>query len=229
MITPGPGQRRRRGKDRPTAGGLLVLVVALLVGACGQSGPPPTDAAHRVVIEPCQGRVAQRATAAAIDDDLLVTVGHTLEAAATIEVRGPTGSIVSGEVIHLDLDVDLALIRTATTLDHHLELAEPEEPGPVTIVTYGEEDGPQIEQGEIIELVEITLDGAGRRAAAKLSAEIDPGDSGGPVVDDAGRLVAMVFATARDDQIGWAVSATEIEAAVALVTDQGPTAALPNC
>jgi S1-C subfamily serine protease len=47
--------------------------------------------------------------------------------------------------------------------------------------------------------------GLGPRAVVPLRGGIQPGDSGGPVVDRRGRVVAMIFAGTRNGEGGYAV------------------------
>ena len=91
----------------------------------------------------------------------------------------------------------------------------------VTIPTYADADGVAIKQATVLRSVSATLDGEGHRQAVELSASIDPGDSGAPVVDADGHAVGMVFASSRRDDRGWAVAAAELEAAIAAVADEG--------
>jgi S1-C subfamily serine protease len=204
------------------------MASTLLVGACGDDARP-TGVAYRLVVQPCQGSVANRASAAAVAPDLLATVAHTLEGARTVEVADSTGHPVDATVVYVDPAKDIALLAPRLPLPGHLDLGPASGEGPVGILSYAQSDGPEMEDGEIIELVDVTLDGEGRRAAIRLSADIDPGDSGAAVLDPQGRMVGMVFATARNDATGWAVASTEIEAAIATVERSRPGAGLPAC
>jgi S1-C subfamily serine protease len=209
-----------------TLGLLLVLAAA---AACGAEPVPLTASAYRLDVESCGGTVGQRASAAAIAADLVATVAHPFDGAARFELRDAAGVEVEATLVHLDPARDVALLRLAEPAPHHLEPLAPEGPGPVTIVSYAEPDGPTTEDGRILELVDATLDGTGRRAAARLAADIDPGDSGAAVVDPDGRLVAMAFATVRDTEQGWAISANELLAAAESPNAAGPGGALPAC
>lgn len=209
---------------------VIALALALLGGtvACGDDARPVT-AAHHLVVRPCQGALAHRASAAAIGPQLLVTVAHSFEGAEEVEVTDAAGQPVGATVVHLDPGKDVALLATDRPVADHLALAPPEADVRVGILAYGQADGPHLEAGRITELVDVTLDGEGRRAALRLEASIEPGDSGAAVVDDDGRLVGMVFATARNAEAGWAVSSSEIEAAVDALERDRPGAVLPAC
>ncbi|MEL6981882.1 MAG: serine protease [Actinomycetota bacterium] len=203
-------------------------MLTLTLTACGDDGRDAT-ATHRLIIEPCSGRVDQRATGAAIGPELVATVAHSLDGVRHIEMRGPDGRSQSAEVVYLDPAKDIALLRPDRPLSEYLTMIEPEGPGPVGVIRYDDtEQRPRIDQGDILELVSVTLDGEGRRDAARLAATIEPGDSGAAVIDDDGAMVAMVFATARSGDVGWAVSAVEVQAAVDALARRGP-ASPPAC
>ncbi len=231
----GPAGRLRR---RPTG---LLLAVALVLGSAGLAGcgddARSTGSTYRVLIEPCRGRTANRAMAGAIGPDLLVTVAHSFTDAGAISIhQGDEEATRAADLVYLDEAKDIALLRSRLPLDEHLELAEPDGPGPVGVLRFDGADPGTDDEGritvdpsEIIELVDATLDGEGRRAAARLEADIEPGDSGAPVVDPDGRMVAMVFAAGRGGEIGWAVSGVELLDAVRILDAGGPGAAPPTC
>jgi S1-C subfamily serine protease len=181
----------------------------------------------RIETTNCAGTVTGRASGARLESGLVVTVAHAFEVRAAIELRDHQGRTAPAELYYLDLERDLALLAPTEDTDagrglHGLGLGTPE-PGPAEFVTYADRDlGPIIEVVSITRLANVTLDGVGRRAAARLEGQIDPGDSGAPVVQN-GELVAMVFASTRNVDLGWAVSATEIEAAVEGLERDGPS------
>lgn len=231
MIVP-RGHRRRTGSARrqPAAVAVLVAVLIAVVPVAASCGLipgrfDPGDVVYRVEVEQCGGRDTQRATAAAVGPNLLATVAHSFTDVRSVMVRSPDGQLHPAALVHVDPERDIALLTVDTEVDPILELVEPRPRGPVTIPTYADSDGPVIKRGEILDLVTATLDGEGRRAAVKLSAEIEPGDSGAPVVDG-GRMVAMIFASARADSVGWAVSSVELTELIE-ATDGNRSEALP--
>ena len=186
----------------------FLLTVLALVGC--SSEPDSLTTLYQLQIEACNGLDTQRATAVAIAPDVVATVAHSFEDAQALTMTDGNGTTVNGEIIYLDQAKDLALLRLDERAGDTLTLGEPEESGAVTIATYGESGGPTIKNGDILGLVQATLDGEGPRAAIRLEAEIKPGDSGAPVIDADGQMVGLVFATVRNKDVGWAVSATEI-------------------
>lgn len=199
----------RRRSTAPAA----ILIAGFLTVGCGIGGSNDTSraAVHRVEVTECAGFDTQRATAAAVGDGLLVTVAHTFENAAEILVRSPDGSTSEAELVAIDTGRDIALLRADIDPGSVLALDAPVDGSAVAITTYADAEGIEVKSGEITDLVTATLDGRGRRAAVKLRADIVPGDSGAPVLDGRDRMVAMVFATSRSGQVGWAVSSSEVE------------------
>lgn len=185
---------------------------------------------YRVAVELCGGADVQRATAVAVDDDLVATVAHSLVGAKRVTVRSVDQRDIGATVVYLDADRDIALLRIDEPSARVAVLGPPAESGArVTIASFAEETGPTDKAAVIVDLVEATLDGRGRRAAIELDAAIEPGDSGAPVLDDRNRMVGMVFATARDEPTGWAVAALEIESALEELDRSGPGEIPPAC
>lgn len=203
----------------------------LTLSGCGQSATDntATESVFRVEVEQCQVADLQVASAAAVGSDLAATVAHSLDGVKSIAVTDAAGRAVPAEIIYLDAPRDVALLRLMDSTVSPLQLAEPEMSSRVSIATSADEDGPVLKPAVVVDLVSATLDGQGRRAAIKLEADVEPGDSGAAVVDDEGRMVGMVFATARNDEVGWAVAISEIRAALEQVDGTRPEAVPPAC
>lgn len=185
----------------------------------------------RVEIQPCAGLGMQRATAMAVGPDFALTAAHSFEAAkaATLRFSNEAGSEITVEarLIAADMDKDIAVVAPVVNLDEPwraFSFGDPVAPQSVTVETYADADGPVTKQADLLRLVNATLDGEGRRAAAELGADIDPGDSGAPVLNPNGRVVAMVFATSRTSDRGWAVHASEMTTAIDNLVSNGDPA-----
>lgn len=194
------------------------FVFALLLGATISSclaTPNPTDAelissTLRIDIGGCRTG-AVRATGVALPGGWIVTVAHSFDGIVDYSVEGRDAKLV-----YLDLETDLALLwgerPPGTSV---VRLAR--EPGvkDVRVISFPTPDDPPVVAGvEVLRLVNVTLDGQGRREALEILADINPGDSGSPLVDEKGRLIGIVFASARGVDSGWAVSVTEVIAAL---------------
>lgn len=205
---------------RPHAAVVMALLLSAgPLAACGRPGSPTgdrraADAVYRVVAEACGSGVEEIATGAAVADDLVVTVAHTFERARSIALGRADGAAEPAELVWLDAERDLAILRLEGRVGPWLELMATSTGDEVTVISAA---GPTVETipATVLRRVEVTLDGAGRRAGLELAAEIGPGDSGAPVVDASGAIVGIVFATDRGEPRAWAVAASEIETALA--------------
>ena len=206
---------------------ILGVAIALLV-ACADTRPTadattpelePSDAVWRIVATACGTQIEGLATAVAVADDLVVTVAHTFEGAESAQVTGADGMPGwAADVVYLDPERDLAVLRLkgmspGETL-RWLPLGDSSDGDEVTVITAAG-DQLQAKTARVIRHVDVTLDGDGRRAGLELEAEISRGDSGSPVVNADGAIAGIVFAADRDEAKGWAVAATEVEAALA--------------
>ncbi|MDH3682463.1 MAG: trypsin-like peptidase domain-containing protein [Acidimicrobiia bacterium] len=212
---------------------LLVVASAVLVAACSPpasdgvnatgSTPPPTaagsaasdpvDAVFRVMAEACGTGVEGLATGVALTGRHIVTVAHTFDDAAAVEVAGSDGIRHPVDVVWLDAERDLAVLRVSGPIVPWLALAEAERGEAVTVLSAGE-DGIETKPAAVLRLVDVSLDGVGKRAGLELEVEVGLGDSGSPVVAESGAVVGVVFASDRNDSRGWAIAATELEAAL---------------
>jgi S1-C subfamily serine protease len=138
-------------------------------------------------------------------------------------IRDRRDGLRRASVLILDPTKDIAVLTIDGDFgadDVGFALSEPSPDTPVEVVTFADIEGPEIKTGTIARLVNATLDGEGRRKAIELAAiDIDPGDSGAPVVNEDGDAVAMVFAAARAEERAWAISAVELRDAVAHAFD----------
>lgn len=193
------------------------------MSGCGDA-PDTEGAVYRVIVEECGSPNKRRAIAAAVDNDLVVTAAHTLDQAKTVSLSAATDGgepesdvQVAAEIVYLDLERDVAMLRLAEPAVSVLTMADPPERGSVSISSYADNGEPITKSATVSQLLDATLGGEGLRAAIRLDADIEPGDSGAPVIDEDGRLVGMVFATTQGSAVGWAISSTELVTALEVV------------
>lgn len=175
----------------------------------------------QVVATACGTGLEAIATGVALSDGRIATVAHTFEGVERITIVGHDGTERAVEVVWLDPEVDIAILEPADTGDLLWLALGPVDDGDAVSIITAAEGAPASKPAEVRRQLDLTLDGAGRRAGLELEADIDPGDSGAPVVDQTGRVVGMVFATDRTEPTAWAVAAAELEAAIAQPAD-GP-------
>ncbi len=201
------------------AGGFMALATS-----CGVAGSDqPSQAALRLEFVECGTSNETRALAVAVaggPGQLAVSVAHAFEGKESFVVQEADGSTMNGELVFLDTERDIAVIRLERSASETLPVTlANDENTEITFITYGDNDGPERKPAAIIRFVRLSLDGIGERDGIELAADVNSGDSGGPVVDADGRMIGMVFATSRVGESGWAVAANEIESAIDQVGD----------
>src|SRR5262245_31285662 len=139
----------------------------------------------------------------------VVTNAHVVERSSTVQVRLASGRRLSGTVIGRDRRVDLALVKVESTealpvlpLGDSERLAVGE-----LVLALGHPFG--LEQ--TVSLGIVSRKGAPLQAAApgfdfiQTDAAVNPGNSGGPLVDMSGHVVGVNTMAARNGSIGFAI------------------------
>ena len=149
---------------------------------------------------------------------LVLTSAHVVAGGSAIELTTADGSTASGTVVHLDPDLDLALLETDRRLGRPLVI-DRADPGDVGTVVVRRDDRLQPMQVGVVRPVtirteDIYIEGDVLRPGYELEATIEPGDSGAAVVVD-GRAVAVVWSRSRqNDNRAWAIDPNAIADAI---------------
>jgi S1-C subfamily serine protease len=197
----------------------LGLGVALLVSGCVPA-PPPTPPASTVELEELDlpevaaasvTRRAQEVTVRirtlgcdrlgvgsgfVLPGGVVVTNRHVVEDPRAVSVNTWDGRSLEAEVAGIAVDSDLAILQLAGDLDLPVaELREtPVEPGETVLAVGYPDGGPAtVSVGTVVSLVEGELLGE-PADVIRVAAEIRQGNSGGPLLDEEGRVVGVVFA-----------------------------------
>lgn len=163
---------------------------------------------------------------------LVVTNAHVIagEEDTTVTTRG--GASLAATPVHYDPGNDLALLRVKAELPA-LALAPEAVPGTAGAVLGYPENGPfavdPARLGETRQTISDDAYGNGpvRRPIASLRGRVRSGNSGGPLVDSAGRVLGTVFAATTEGPPGGFAVPNEVVAAaldgpVATPVDSGP-------
>jgi serine protease Do len=148
-------------------------------------------------------------------DGYLVTNAHVVEGATTVQVRLASGRRLQGRVVGRDGRVDLALVKVDGA-------------GPLAVLPLGDSEALQV--GEFVVALGhpfgleqtvsfgiVSRKGAPLLAAApgfdfiQTDAAVNPGNSGGPLVNMAGQVVGVNTMAARNGTIGFALPANLVK------------------
>jgi S1-C subfamily serine protease len=181
---PDPSVLRRPGIRRASASVVRVLGTACGLGVSGS------------------GWVAGRG--------LVVTNAHVVAGQDDTTVDSAATPPLPARVVAFDSRNDIAVLRVGGLTAPPLEQAEPDPGSAVAVLGYPE-DGPLTARAGRIgrTTVILTVDAYGRgpvsRRITSLRVRVRRGNSGGPVLDSAGRVVGTVFAARIDGEAGYAV------------------------
>ena len=157
---------------------------------------------------------------------LIATAWHVVGPAKGIEVRLADGRILPAELVGDDPASDIALLRVPAELPVFTFAATPPLASPVCTVANAFGLGLSVTCG-VVSALHVTAAGFNSvEDFIQTDAAVNPGSSGGALLDDQGRLVGMlsaIFASDADSNIGinFAVSATLLERVVTDLADDG--------
>lgn len=147
-----------------------------------------------------------------LPDGRIVTNAHVLEGAKLAIVRQFSGQVVLRTEIaeRLDLENDLAVLPAVSAFPGSIELALNEAEIGAPVLAFGAPEGlaNTVSSGIVSAIREL-----GGRKLLQISAPVSPGSSGGPVVDDAGKLVGVTVSQLSSGQnLNFAISLTALRA-----------------
>ncbi len=165
-----------------------------------------------------------------VSDGLVATNAHVVVGMLDPRVVDISGTSQRAALVGFDPVLDIALLSSSST-GTPLELRDSPQTG--TFGVFGHPHGRPLRVAPAGLLVSGSINGQGpdiygqgshRRPVMVLATQLEPGDSGAPVVDSEGAVVAMTFAIdPDDDSIGYALEAS----AVQRVLDTGPGERIP--
>ena len=172
-----------------------------------------------------------------VDHELVMTNAHVVAglSAATVEVGGD--EVHRGKVVYFDPQADIALLYVEGLQAEPIDLAAEDlmRGDPATFVGHPA-GGPQQLRGALIasrafvSIANIYGEDPSRISVYQLTAEVAQGNSGGPLLDESGDVVGLIFAKSRsDDEVGFALSLEEIEQALELGSQRRTSIKTGDC
>ena len=161
----------------------------------------------------------------AIDSSTLITNRHVVAGASRLEVNtsdGRTHDVTAAEVGVLG---DVAFVKIAGELPVRASLDGRAPPGSKVAAVGYPEGGPfTLESGRVIDRIRGEPFGI-NGSVLRISAEVRPGNSGGPLLDRRGRVAGVVFALELDTGFGLAMPMGTVND----LLSQAGTTSVPAC
>jgi len=146
----------------------------------------------------------------------VLTNAHVVAGSETLKVIDSDGREFSSFVLAIDFQTDLALLDSSGITQEPLQTSKPRlDMDVVLIVGSGTEI--QAIHSEIKRLIDISIadiygDGSYIRSGMELSADVAPGDSGGPIVNTDEEVIGLVFSRSTNNEgISYGISSEEFE------------------
>ncbi len=229
---------------RKLVGPVAMPEVLTALGPAGDTSPPPksADLDPAVVSKVTASTVRVEGDACLLDkagsgftvaENLVVTNAHVVAGEDRTAVVRPDGTRLPATVAVFDPERDLALLRVPGLDQEPLPLG-PAREGTVGAV-FGHPGGQDeleispagIRQQLVADVRSVDWDVPTRRSLYVLSANLEPGDSGGALVTQSGTVAGVAFAIARNrNGVAYALTTEELEPLLARdrsgVADTGP-------
>ncbi|MCW4464000.1 MarP family serine protease [Glutamicibacter sp. MNS18] len=157
-----------------------------------------------------------------VADQMVMTNAHVVAGLSAATVELPEEGLLRGKVVYFDPAADIAVLYVEGMQTPSLSLAPQDlERGDAAAFSGHPSGGPLQTRGAVVasqatvSIANIYGEDPGSLSVYQLTAEVMQGNSGGPLLDDAGQAVGMIFAKSRsDEEIGFALSLDEVERAM---------------
>lgn len=158
---------------------------------------------------------SQTGSGFAIESNRVVTNAHVVAGVTEPLVESRDGEIYIGEVVHFDPSRDLAVIAIDGDVDHLETGARLDEDDDAYVLGYPAGGPFRISPATVQAVGEVAINTIYGQDAEltdiyQLNADVKQGNSGGPLVDEQGDVVGVVFARAASDiTVGYAITGEE--------------------
>lgn len=184
------------------------------------TGRPGITTAERSILkittDSSRCSTAQEGTGWVLQPGTVVTNAHVVAGAERIRVQTPNGDRYAAQLVVFDPSRDLAVLRVGGLPAPALTLGSPLDRGASAVVAGYPLDGPY---SAVPARVRGVIEARGRdiygqdavvREIYSLYTTVQPGNSGGPLLDPSGRVVGVVFAKSLEDvNTGYALTLAE--------------------
>ncbi|GGE75375.1 MarP family serine protease [Nesterenkonia cremea] len=159
---------------------------------------------------------SQTGTGFAITPTRVVTNAHVIAGVSEPSVEMATGEVVTGRTVYFNPANDLAVLAVDPLDVPEVEIGEPADSGASGFVMGYPAGGPFVAGPAIVQARDVSqvndiYGGSPSEVEIyQLNADVRQGNSGGPLVDEEGRLLGVVFARAVEGSaVGFALTAEE--------------------
>lgn len=169
---------------------LMSIVVAFAFISSANADIPPANVA-RVLVEDKSDKMSG-GTGTLIRSDLIVTNWHVVkDRVGIVRVVFPDWTVYKAKVIKVDRLWDLAALQIESILLPPIELGEKPKLGDVVTVSGYGSGWYETDRGKVIGFYQPAQNAAGD--LIQIDASVRNGDSGGPILDNDGKLVGILF------------------------------------
>jgi len=193
----------------PSDDALLDAYSRAIIGVVERAGP----AVVSLEIGAARGPGGAGSGFAVTPDGYVMTNSHVVHGARSVKVRTPTGETLDAQVVGDDPATDLALVRTdASALAGYLPVDATLAPrvGQLAVAIGNPLGFESTVSTGVVSALGRSLRGKGNRlidGVIQHTAPLNPGNSGGPLLDGAGRVIGVNTAIiARSQGIGFAIA-----------------------
>ncbi|MGV8911814.1 MAG: MarP family serine protease [Rhodoglobus sp.] len=168
---------------------------------------------------------AQTGSGFVVSPERVVTNAHVVAGTEEPVIEALNGQVLTGTIVYFDARDDLAVIAVPGLNAAPLQMGLTARPGTSTAIEGYPYGGPIAVDAALVQHVSTTesanIYGSGSfpREVYTLAGQVNPGNSGGPLLTLDGNVVGAVFARSADQEnVGYAVTLTELQP----VVDEAP-------
>jgi S1-C subfamily serine protease len=160
---------------------------------------------------------SQSGTGFVVSEDRIVTNAHVVAGVTSPVIESPSGEALQGEIVYFDSVKDLAVIAVEGFSAAPLELTDNLAPGSLAVADGYPFGGPFVsDPAEVLHASSLSVaDIYGQdptpRQVYTLASDVQQGESGGPLLNDAGQVAGVIFAKSTDTaNVGYALAMEEV-------------------